>query len=236
MKRDGVAYSVLFVFLIMFVLSFLEDLIVPGFFYSLGIGAIVNIIMAIFSSFIGLFLVWRNFLKIQYQNSRLKEALLALITALVFTLFSFVYGNMITSGALLRYYELTAIATAETFLTCLTGFLIGFLLGGIRLRRMTPPISPPPSTPSTFSTTAPEQKPPARARTGKMLVMFLLLGAVVGFFMGYVVWIVFGQIQLAAGIDYPYAALLPPPTYYLLAWTGFGALGFVFEMPSLLKS
>jgi hypothetical protein len=238
MKKNGLAFSVLFVFLIMFALSLLLDLFgLSAFFAANNISsAIINVIIAFFSSFIGLFIIWRNIIKMPYSNSRRKEVLLALFTALVFTLISLTYGVIDSSGELLRYGDFVATSIAWNFLSSLGGFLIGFLIGGIRLQRMAPPAPPPPSSPPTFSPASPEQKPPVRARTGKMLVLFLLVGAVVGFLMGCVTWFIFGQIQLAAGIVYAYAAILPPPTYYLLAWTGFGAIGFAFEMPSLLKA
>jgi hypothetical protein len=224
----------------MFVFSFLLEILgLNAFFYITPIGLVINIILAIFASFVGLFVVWRNFLKIPYKNTRRKEVLFAIYTTLIFTAFSLVYGITNNPEILSHYGNLVAQSTAETFLECLLGFSIGFMLGGTLLRRMAPPIPPPPSASSQFSTTAPEQANAHRTRTGKMIIVFLLIGAVVGavvgFLMGYVTWYVFGQIQLAAGVV-PYAALIPPPTYYVLAWTGLGALGFAFEMPSILKS
>jgi hypothetical protein len=80
----------------------------------------------------------------------------------------------------------------------------------------------------------PEQES-STAKAGKTIVLFLLIGAVVGFVMGYISWIVYGQIQMAAGFYDLHTAFTPPPTFYLLVWTALGAVSFAFAMSSLLK-
>lgn len=73
-------------------------------------------------------------------------------------------------------------------------------------------------------------------KTGSLIVLFLLVGAVMGYFGGYIVWILLGQVQLALGVFPPYAALFPPPLIYQVGWAILGALSFPFKiLPELLK-
>jgi len=56
------------------------------------------------------------------------------------------------------------------------------------------------------------------------LVGMVVGGAVGGYFAGWIIWLLFGQIQLMLGMDFPYAALYTPPLIYQIGWIVYGAV------------
>ena len=58
-------------------------------------------------------------------------------------------------------------------------------------------------------------------------IIATMIGAVLGFVGGHIVWFIFGQIQLIIGISFPYAAFLGPPIYYQIGWVIFGVLAML---------
>ena len=61
------------------------------------------------------------------------------------------------------------------------------------------------------------------------LVGIIALGAILGYVGGWVVWWLFGQIQLLLQIDFPYCAMYSPPLYYQVAWIILGAIALPFK-------
>ncbi len=56
-----------------------------------------------------------------------------------------------------------------------------------------------------------------------LLVVFGIVGGYVG---GWVVWFLFGRVQVLMGVSFPYAAIYAAPTLYQIAWTTLGAILF----------
>lgn len=181
-----------------------------------------------YSNFLlGIFLSFRTILKMEYKNNLQRGVLLGISTSILFIVYvSVIVG---TSHEYLTFDYWLRVWVFRIFLSSLIGCLTGFLLGGSKLQRMPPPkISV--AQPAEKRTFAPVE------RGGVWIVLFLVVGAVLGYFAGYVVWIIFGQIQLLVGIAFPYAALLPPPLIYQIAWTIMGALAFPFKiLPEIWK-
>lgn len=188
--------------------------------FSIGI-----IIWGIASSILGIFLSFRAILKTEYKNSLQTGILLGLVTSILFIIYvSFI---ITTYDYPIRFDYWLSRWAFGVFLSSLIGSVVGFLLGGVKLERMPPPRI---SVPQTARTRAVQIE-----RGGLWLILFILVGAVIGYFAGYIVWILFGQIQIAIGIAFPYAAIFPPPLVYQIGWTILGALSFPFKiLPALL--
>jgi tetratricopeptide (TPR) repeat protein len=56
-------------------------------------------------------------------------------------------------------------------------------------------------------------------RTLLWFVLIIVIGAVFGFVGGWIVWYIFGQIQIFLHLEFPYAAMYSPPLLYEAAWT-----------------
>lgn len=179
-------------------------------------------IPGIMSSLIGIFFSFRTVLKTEYTNSLRRGALLGILTSTLFVLY--VIGIYQT----LRYTVLV-----WAFLSSLIGSLLGFWLGGRKLQTMPPPKV---SAPEVSFAQPARKKASNQVKEGiTWMILSLIIGAVIGYFAGYIVWIIFGQIQIAMGTAVPYAAIMPPPPIYLIGWTIIGALSFPFKiLPELL--
>lgn len=66
-------------------------------------------------------------------------------------------------------------------------------------------------------------------RTLLRFIGFITIGAILGYAASWVTWWLFGQIQLLVHIDFPYAAIYPPPLEYQIAWTVGGPLLLFFK-------
>ena len=163
MKTDGLAVSALIVLLIMVGFNLLFRFIGLNYaiaFYVFGVRwNLVIVLYAVVSSIIGIFVTWRFLLRKEYQNGRLGEVLLAILTAALFLVYSvaidLVFNDLITA---LINYDITRmvypLSLLSTFLLSFVGLLIGFLAGGIKLQRMPPP-------PSAFASPPPPPPPPS---------------------------------------------------------------------------
>ena len=186
------------------------------------------IVIGIFSSLLGIFISFRAILRMEYRNNLQKGMLLGILTPILFIIYVSmvigVYHSDIPFNYWLREWAF------PVFSSSLIGCFIGFLLGGSKLEKM-----PAPQLRISAEMPAREEEfSPAKA--GAWVVLFILVGAVMGYFAGYIIWVLFGQIQLALGVFPPYAALFPPPLIYLTGWTVLGALSFPFKiLPELLK-
>jgi hypothetical protein len=235
MRKGEATVSILLALSLMIVLTLISRFIGIGLgtFYIYNMPFSLNVIaIAVLSSVIGTFVAWRFLFRTGYMDNRRTEVLLAVLTSalyLVYSLVDFAY-NYPSIAAVVPLQWVFQISLGS-FVTSLIGTLIGFVACGFKLQRMPPPLPPPPSE---FGLQESRRFSPTKA--GSALLLFLLIGAVAGYFIGYISWIVFGQIQVAVGVSFPYAALLPPPSFYLIGWVVVGALSFPFKIiPSLLK-
>jgi hypothetical protein len=186
------------------------------------------IIIGIVSSLLSVFISFRTILKVRYSGNFKKGLFLGISTPVFFMVYvSIVVGTYYTDIPFSLWLREWAL---PVFVSSLIGCLTGFLLGGSRLEKM-------PAPQPRISRTQPAMKEDiSPAKTGAWMVLFLLVGAVMGYFGGYIVWVLFGQVQLALGVFPPYAALFPPPLIYQVGWTVSGALSFPFKiLPKLLK-
>lgn len=186
------------------------------------------ILMGIVSSLLGIVLSFRTILRKEYRNNLQKGVSYGILTSILFIIYVSVvvgvYYAYLPFDYWLREWAF------PVFLSSLIGCFIGFLLGGGKLQTMP---APQPRI-SVAKPSGKEEFSPAKA--GGWIVLFLLVGAVIGYFAGYIVWIIFGQIQVAMGVFHPYAALFPPPLIYQIGWAVLGALSFPFKiLPELLK-
>jgi len=178
---------------------------------------LTTVALGIACSLLGIFLSFRTILRTEYRENLQKGIILALLTSGLFLLYGAVFVT-ISYSHLFGFEFWLRTWGIGVFLSSLTGCLVGFLLGGIKLQRMPPP------------------KITERPRVGAWMVLTLVIGAVMGYFAGHIVWIIFGQIQIAIGIAFPYAAIFPSPLIYQIAWTILGALSFPFKvLPALLE-
>jgi parallel beta-helix repeat protein len=184
-----------------------------------------EILFGFISSFIGLFVTWRIIIKQKYANQRVKEMLFATVTSVLFVAYLLAYTSY-------RHFELfgllqdlqPALVITWTFATALIGCCLGFLLGGVALKRMPT---------STRSTSQPEGRQRlAFSRVGIGIIL-LFVGFVSGYVAGYIVWAILGQAQVGSDVLFFYAAELPPPLIYLLGWAVFGAL--IFSLTLLIR-
>ena len=67
-------------------------------------------------------------------------------------------------------------------------------------------------------------------KTAPGLILFILIGAVLGYIGGWAVWWLFGQLQLFLHVDFPYCAIYTPPSLYQIAWTVFGIIVLFKEL------
>lgn len=180
------------------------------------------VILGIVSALFGIFLSFRTILKAEYRKNLQKGVFFGISASVIFLIYvSFVVGAYHQN---VPFHDWLRDWAFRVFLSSLIGCLIGFLLGGSMLQKMPAPQP----TVSVVQPTEKEKFSPAKAGAG--IVLFLLIGAVMGYFAGYVVWVLFGQIQLALSVFPPYAALSPPPLIYQIGWTVLGALSFPFKI------
>lgn len=191
-----------------------------------------TIINGIISALVGLFLSFRIVLKIEYSDNLKKGLLFGILTSLLF----FVYTIIDVSVNYSDYFQTVPFNwwlqtyAVGIFLSSLIGCLVGFIGGGSKLQNMP---APPPRV-SVVQPTGKEELSPLKAGAG--IILFLLIGGVIGYFGGHIIWIIFGQIQIALGVFPPYAALTSPPLVYQIGWTVLGALSFPFKiLPTILK-
>jgi hypothetical protein len=233
-KKNELAISSLMALTIMIAISVIFDSISFHLYSFNLLGGqfdVVVIINGVISSFLGIFIAWRYLIKKQYTSNHLTEILLAIITSVLFAVFNLAYAYYGYFELMTRIpLQLIGQVTFGVFLISTITLFIGFLIGGMKLQTMPPP--PPPPPPALTG-----EKPKFSVLSaGKAILVFILIGGVAGYFLGYLAWIILGQIQLAIGLDFPYAALLPPPLIYLVAWIGVGAIVFTFEIiPSMFK-
>lgn len=71
-----------------------------------------------------------------------------------------------------------------------------------------------------------------RETVGALLgfIGIIVLGIILGYIGGWVVWWLFGQIQLFLHMDFPYCAIYPPPLLYQIAWTVGGSIFLFAEL------
>ncbi len=198
-----------------------------GWYFIYDLGEYFNTVIGVVAALLGIFLSFRTVLKAEYRKTVWNGVFFGISTSIIFLIYGSVVVGFYMRISLNYWLQVWAF---RVFLFSLIGCLIGFLLGGSILRRMPPPQP----RVSVVQLTGKEESTPVKAGVG--LVLFLLIGAAMGYFAGYIVWVFFGQIQIALGVFPPYAALFPPPLMYLIGWAVLGALSFPFKiLPELSK-
>jgi parallel beta-helix repeat protein len=181
-----------------------------------------EILIGFISSAAAIFVTWRIIIRKRYANKRWMEILFSTITSAIFTAYLLAYTTY-------RPFELFGLLQALqptlvmswTFATALFGCCLGFILGGIILKRMKAPSNP----------TAQPERPQkfAFCRVG-IGVVLIFVGFVSGYVTGFIIWAILGQAQIGSTPLFPIATELPPPLVYLLVWTVAGALIFLLSL------
>ena len=183
-----------------------------------------EILIGFISSVAGVFVTWRIIIKQKYSNNRREEILFATVTSFLFVAYLLAYTayHPFELFGLLQALQ-PALVMTWTFATAFIGCCLGFLLGGVGLKRMQNPSSP----------SQPERRQRLGfSRIGSAIILHLV-GFVSGYVAGYIVWAVLGQVQAGLGTSFPYAAEFPPPFIYLLGWAVVGAM--IFPLGTLFK-
>jgi len=228
MKRNELLITVLVSFAFMIGLDQLFEAF--AFYYWISNYLSLTVVLnGVLSSFVGVYIAFRTILRIEYKGNLQKGMAFGTIVPILFIIYvSFVVGVYYT---VIPFNMWLLNWAFPVFLSSLIGCVIGFLFGGSRLQKMPPPK---PRLPATGVAGTEEKFSPLKA--GTWMIVFLLVGAVMGYFGGYIIWVLFGQVQLTLGVFPPYAALFPPPPLYAIAWAVVGALSFPFKiLPELLK-
>jgi hypothetical protein len=105
---------------------------------------------------------------------------------------------------------------AWTFATALIGCCVGFLLGGVGLKKMRHPEGQ-------------EARPRRISYVLGGLAVFVFAGLFSGYAFGYIVWAAIGQVQAAMGVQFPEATVFPPSLVFLAVCAVVGAALFALK-------
>jgi parallel beta-helix repeat protein len=184
-----------------------------------------EVLLGFLSSIAGIFVTWRIIIRQKYLIRRREEMLLAVVASFLFTLYLLAYSAY-HSFELFGFLQVLqpALVVFWTFATSLVGCCVGFLLGGVGLRR---------TQLSANLGSQPEGRQKLAAFRVGAAMAILFAGLISGYAAGYVSWAVFGQIEVGLGMSFPYVAEFPPSLTYLIGWAVVGAFGF--SLGALLK-
>ncbi len=167
-----------------------------------------------------LLLTWKIINRIEYKANRPTEILLATFASLLFVVYLLAYSSYrpFELFGLLQYIQPTLVM-AWTLITTLIGCALGFLIGGIGLKRLQ------------SASFARQEKHVAQSYY--LIASFLILvfiGTLTGYAAGYISWAALGNAQEAITQSFSYLAVHPPPLVYLSGWAVAGAVIFPLRM------
>jgi hypothetical protein len=176
-----------------------------------------EVLIGFLSAAAGIFVTWRIILHQNYAGSRLEEVLFAAVASFLFAVYLLAY-TAYNHFELFGYLQSIqpALVIGWTFATALIGCCIGFLLGGVGLKKMRHPEGK-------------EERPRRISQVLGAIAVFVFAGLFSDYAFGYIVWAAFGQVQAAMGIPYPESTVFPPSLVFLAVCAIVGAALFVLK-------
>jgi parallel beta-helix repeat protein len=193
---------------------------------SYGLGAIGvsggalyfdEVLIGFLSAAAAIFVTWRIILHQNYAGRLLEEVLFAAVASFLFAVYllSYTAYNHFELFGYLQSIQ-PALVIAWTFATALIGCCVGFLLGGVGLKKMRHPEGQ-------------EARPRRISYVLGGLAVFVFAGLFSGYAFGYIVWAAIGQVQAAMGVQFPEATVFPPSLVFLAVCAVVGAALFALK-------
>jgi parallel beta-helix repeat protein len=176
-----------------------------------------EVLIGFLSAATAVFVTWRVILHQNYAGRLLEELVFAAAASFLFAVYLLAYTAY-------HHFELfgylqsiqPALVIVWTFATALIGCCIGFLLGGVGLKKIR----------------RPEGQEERHKRISHVLgavAVFVFAGLFSGYAFGYIVWAAVGQVQAALGIQFPEATVFPPSLVFLAVCAIVGAALFALK-------
>jgi parallel beta-helix repeat protein len=176
-----------------------------------------EVFIGFLSASAAVFVTWRVILHQNYAGRLLEELVFAVAASFLFAVYLLAYTTY-HNFELFSYLQSIqpALVIGWTFATALIGCCVGFLLGGVGLKKLQRPEGQ-------------EARPQPISYVLGGLAVFVFAGLFSGYAFGYIVWAAVGQVQAAMGVQFPEATVFPPSLMFLAVCAVVGAALFALK-------